>query len=446
MTPISLRSALQSLPENALEAIVNRQFATKLLEALGFQAEEIYPEYPIRRMAVDIAARKNVGDDIFINTKKNPYLLVELKGRDVNLTEGSQPYKNTVQQLKRYLLAPECHSAAWGIITNSCHIQLFRKHGKVVFPATPCHPINKDNIEDITATIREKIESPSRALTIALYNNKGGVGKTTTTVNLAGILTLLGKKILVIDFDPNQQDLTSALGLPLSEDALFTALINRDTELKTAIRPYKFLFRSKKLETRFDVIPSDKRLVSEAENELKIHGYKPGNGLLHRKLKSLRNEYDYILIDAPPNWRLFSKLAVYAADVVLLPTKHNNLFSLENAVTAIKDFIPEIQQEKSDGSPIALPIFFNGERMTEPQKAAVEKVMESMIQAAKRNDGFDLAPYFFPKRRRAGEDTHVLCVPGHASISSSAFFRVPAVFRDKSALEYYKNLVKEYFL
>lgn len=446
MTSISLRSALQSLPENALEAIVNRQFASKLLEALGFQAEEVYPEYPIGRMAVDIAARKNDGGEIFINTKANPYLLVELKGRDINLTEGSPQYKNTVQQLKRYLLAPKCHSAAWGIITNSCHIQLFRKHGKVIFPATPCYPINEDNIEDITTTIRERIESPSKALTISIYNNKGGVGKTTTTVNLAGILTMLGKKVLVIDFDPNQQDLTSALGLPLSEDSLFNALTKRDVELKKAIRPYKFSFRARKLEVIFDVVPADKKLINEAENELKMYGYKHGNDRLYQKLKPLREEYDYILIDAPPNWRLFSKWAVYAADVVLIPAKHNNLFSLENAVTAIKDFIPEIQGEKGDGSPIALPIFFNGERMTDPQKATVQKVMDSIIQAVKKKDSFDLTPYFFPRRCLAREDSHVLCVPGHASIASSAFSRVPAVYRDKSALEYYKNLVKEYFL
>jgi cellulose biosynthesis protein BcsQ len=103
---------------------------------------------------------------------------------------------------------------------------------------------------------------------------------------------------------------------------------------------------------------------------------------LHRKLESLRQQYDYILIDSPPNWELFSQLAIYAADVVLLPTKHNDFFSLKNAATAIKQYIPKVQAEKADGSPIALPIFFNGERTTQPQLVVAQKEISNIINTA----------------------------------------------------------------
>lgn len=340
------------------------------------------------------------------------------------------------------MLGPNCKTAQWGIITNSCHIQLFRKHGKVIYPATQCLPIDTENIDQVIISIRKKIERPTKALTIAVYNNKGGVGKTTATVNLAAILTFLGKKVLAIDFDPNQQDLTSSLGLPLSNSSVFQALTEKELDIKDAICHYSFPLKKLNSELRFDVLPADQELADAPENllrnRLKRH-------TLYRKLEIARQEYDYILIDSPPNWRVFSQLAVYASDVVLIPTKHNNLFSLENAATAIKKFIPEVQAEKGDGSPIPLPIFFNGEKITPPQLAAAQQEINNLIKAAKK-DGFNLTPYFYPRFTNAKRDLHIPQIPSYANIASSAFSRTPAVYRDRAAHDYYKNLVKEYFL
>lgn len=441
MTTTSLQSALNSLPDGAPEDIVRKFFAPQFLEALGFQKQEVYPQYSTGNGdLVDEAARKTVGDDIFLYTKSNPYLLIEWKGRNINLSNNSAQYQSTVRQIKRYLLAPNCKTAQWGIIVNSCHVQLFRKHGQVVYPATQCLPLNNDNIDETVAFIRKKIETPAKALTVAVYNNKGGVGKTTTVVNLSAILAFLGKKVLAIDFDPNQQDLSSALGLPLSKGAVFKAVTEREADLQSAIQTYRFPVGKKEL--TFDVIPADEKLGNASDEALDTQMKRD---ILHRKLESSRHEYDYILIDSPPNWRTFSKLAVFAADVVLIPTKHNNLFSLENAATAIKKFIPEIQAEKADGSPVALPIFFNGEKITAPQMATAQKEIHSILQVAKR-EGFNLVPYFFPKYTSTTKDLHILQVPSYAIIAGAAFSRTPAVYRDRSAHEYYKNLAKEYFL
>ena len=174
MTTTSLRSALRSLPDQAQELTVNDLFVPTLLRELGFQQDEILSGYKTGNGndAVDKAARKTIEDNIFIHTKSEPYLLVELKGRDINLSDNSVKYHQTVSQLKRYLLAPNCHTVQWGIITNSCHIQLFRKHEKVVFPATQCISLNEDNIEEVVALFRKKIENPNKALTVAVYNNK----------------------------------------------------------------------------------------------------------------------------------------------------------------------------------------------------------------------------------------------------------------------------------
>ena len=443
MTSTSLQGALQSLPNSAPEAIVSHQFiASSFIKALGFEQGEVYPEFNTGDGSVDYAVRKTVESDVFVITGSSPYLLIELKGRDINLKEDSPSYEKTVRQLKRYLHAPNSKTVEWGIITNSIHIQLFRKHGKVIYPATPCLEISLDNIDEIVANIRQKIENPNRALTVAVYNNKGGVGKTTTTVNLAAVLQRAAhKKILIVDFDPNQQDLTNSLGIPLSEEKVYNALTNRDVDIRSAIQTYSLMHKGKEFKF-FDILPADKRMVDEDESKLR-------NILkmdtLRQKLKSVTSEYDYILIDSPPNWRVFSQLAVCAADVVLIPAKHNNIFSLENAALAIKKFLPEAQKKRGDGSPTPLPIFFNGEKTTSKQVEVAKQAIKDILKKAK-GEGFDLLPYFYPKYTSSSKNDRIFEVPSYANIASAAFSRIPAAYRDKTAHEYYLNLAKEYFL
>ncbi|MDB9423903.1 ParA family protein [Microcystis aeruginosa CS-564/01] len=434
----SLKPYLQHLPQNASEAIVSTNFAPYLISYLGFSTTEIIPQYDTGGGGItDFATRRNLANDIFLQTKNNPFLLIELKGRDINLTENSPSYKATVNQLKRQLLGNNCQAAQWGIINNSSHIQLFRKHGKTIFSATTCIELTPDNIDDTIALIKTKIDNTPKALTVTVYNNKGGVGKTTTTVNLAAFLAFLGKKVLVLDFDFNQGDLTrSLLNMKPQNGLLEEALTDKNIDLKSVIIPY--IFKNPKLQITFDVVPADPKIAGLTEfdyhSKMKI-------STLHRKLDLARYEYDYIFIDAAPNWRFTSQLAVYAADVVLLPTKHNNSFSLNNAATAIKEFLPEMQKSKKDGTPIALPIFFNGEKITQPQLELAQKEINQILKNDKT-----LVPYFYPKLAPAKKDLHIHHLPEYAIIASAAFARVPAVYKHISVYYYYQDLAKEYFL
>ncbi len=442
-----LTKALLNLPKNARELIVDHIFVPSFLTALGFELMERIPQYSTGNGAdaVDYALRHNTQDDVFLNTKSNPYLLLELKGKDINLTEGSGQYKSTVQQIKRYLLAPKCKTAQWGIITNSYHIQLFRKHGKVIYPATACLEITKDNLIQIVQKIKDKIDNTPRALTVTVYNNKGGVGKTTTTVNLAASLTLVGKKVLIIDFDPNQQDLTQSLGIKPGKENFYACLKGKQDQvnIKDVICSYKKFPKAEKKEFIFDVIPVDNQLAKKDEDELRKE---VKASRFRQLLKTLKHEYDYILVDVPPNWRFFSSSAVYASDVILIPTKHNNIFSLENAAVAIKEYIVDVQQKRQDGGPIALPIFFNGERTTAAQKNNTNQVITSIIERTRKEDKFDLLPYFYPRYTKAKRNQHIFELPSHANISNAAFSRIPAVYKDKTARAYYSQLAKEYFL
>lgn len=448
----SLVEALEGLPNSAAEAIVDNNFiTTSFLNALGFSLQERIPQFNTGhgRQQVDYALRHNSNKDNFLLSKVNPHVLVELKGRDIDLSPNSGSYKSTVKQIKRYLLAPNCKSVQWGIITNSKHIQLFRKHSKVIYPATPCLEITSDNIVQLTYQIRKKLEHTIKALTVAVYNNKGGVGKTTTVINLAAVLTRHKKKVLIVDFDPNQQDLTNSLGIEIGEESLYQCLKDRTNtlNLKDAIVSYTKKFRNN-VSLSFDVLPVDKQLAQINEDDLRkeFSFYS-----FSKKLEPLKADYDYILIDAPPNWRFFSISAVYASDVVLIPTKHNNIFSLQNAAVTIRQYIPEVQkirQEKTkkiEWGSTALPIFFNGEKIADAARIRATKAIKTIIKQVYQEYSFDLTPYFFPNYK-SRNNTRIFELPSNAYIGYAAFDKIPAAYKNRTAYSYYTELAKEYFL
>jgi cellulose biosynthesis protein BcsQ len=448
MTLQPLQQALINLPDNAQESLINNILMPEFLNSLGFSTMECVPQFVTSKgaCAVDYATRRNTEDDVFTTTQSNPYLLIELKSKNINLTENSAPYKQYVRQLKQYLLGENCQAAQWGILTNSIHLYLFRKHGKVIYPAAPCMTLTPNNIVQVIKEVRKRIENPSKALTIAVYNNKGGVGQTTTTLNLAAVLGMMGKKALIIDFDPNQRDLSNSLGVQSGETTLYSCLnAKKDTiNIKDAIIAYKLKnITLNKERNLFDLIPADKELADLGENDL-LKQFKISR--LSQVLNSLKSKYDYILIDSSPNWRFFSQSALYAADVVLIPTKHNNIFSLENAAEAIVKFIPEIQQFKKDGSPVALPIFFNGEKKTDAQINIANQAISNLIKRWKQEYGFDLVPYFYPQYSTAKENKHIFELPSYANIAGATFARTPAACKDRTARDYYIGLAKEYFL
>lgn len=433
--------ALESLPSIAPEAVVSTIFVEALLETLGFSKFERCPQFSSGDGgdAVDFAARKNTIDDNFLHSRQNPFLLIEVKGQNINLASGSPTYKTTSAQLKRYLLARNCKTAKWGIVTNSNHIQLFRRHGKVVVPATANFEINRVNLSSIVSEIKAKIEHTPKALTVCVYNNKGGVGKTTTIVNLAGILQRHGKKVLIVDFD-SQSDTTRSLQLQPGQVRLSDCLTDRRLSIQEAVVPFNVMVRGQPKHL-FDVVPCDSGMEAFTQNSVKLAQIEKGIARLKDLLQGACHIYDYILIDCPTQWLYFSQSGVYASDVVLIPTKHNGLNSLHNAARVIKDFIPEIQMARKDGAPIALPIFFNGEKVSDNSLRVANAEIDRIIAEDK-----SLKAYFYPKTKSGFSDKTIFEIPAYACVANAAFSHIPAVYKNRVVSDYYDRLAKEYFL
>jgi chromosome partitioning protein len=144
--------------------------------------------------------------------------------------------------------------------------------------------------------------------TIAIANQKGGVGKTTTTINLAACLAELGHTVLVIDIDP-QGNTSSGLGINKKKlKATVYDLILNEVKLDDVL--------TKSVVDRVTVIPSD---VDLAGAEIELIGVEEKEFLLKKIVDPIRELYDFILIDCPPSLNTLTVNAMTTADTVIVP-------------------------------------------------------------------------------------------------------------------------------
>jgi chromosome partitioning protein len=170
---------------------------------------------------------------------------------------------------------------------------------------------------------------------VAIANQKGGVGKTTTAINLAAALALRGKRTLLLDLDPQSNSTMSFLDMPQVTKSVYDAIIDPATAMKDVIMPtpVKNLW----------IAPSR---IALAKLEARLVGEMDAHFRLKDKLEPIRKDYPHIVIDCPPTLGLLTVNALVAATHLLIPIQ-SSYFALEGT----DDLLETIEKVRARPNP-----------------------------------------------------------------------------------------------
>lgn len=209
---------------------------------------------------------------------------------------------------------------------------------------------------------------------ISLVNQKGGVGKTTTAINVATYLAAHGKNVLLVDLDP-QANASSGLGLDVynNDKSLYHALVLNE-------HPKNIIYKTNTF--GHDIIPSSQDLAGAA---IELTDVENREYQLYNVLRQVRNEYDYIVIDSPPSLGLLTINGLVASDEVIVPVQ-TEYFALEGLGQLLNtiDLVQDNLQPKLQLGGILMTMYDRRNRLSrqvvkEVKKHFQDKVFDSII-------------------------------------------------------------------
>ena len=235
---------------------------------------------------------------------------------------------------------------------------------------------------------------------IAITNQKGGVGKTTTAVNLAATLAEAGQRVLLLDFDP-QGNASSGLGVERSEirSSIYDVITGNSGIEETILRDWM---------ENLDLIPAD---MSLAACDAELADVENKNLILRGALRPLREKYEYLLIDCPPSLGTITVNALSAADTVLIPIQCE-YYALEGLRQVLSSI--EIVQEALNPSLLIEGIVFT---MYDGRIRLSQEVVKTM----RKNFRGNIFQSMIPRNVRLAEaPSHGLPITAYDSASSGA--------------------------
>ncbi len=311
--------------------VESKLIVSYLLPKLGYTLEFWRQERKLNRFRLDFSA--------YTDSEIKTDVVFEAKHPNQNLNDH-------LQQLKNYMLELQI---PYGMLTNGKEIVIYRNTGDNIHRIFHCWGRKiEDNIDKIKSLIGKDILARELNLIgnnmkiIAVYHNKGGVGKTTTVVNLAATFSKMGKRVLIIDLD-SQANTTFATGLvnfgdeekdDLKDNYVYH-ILHDDASIPEIIKPSNFS------SYEVDVIPSHIHLMSQ-ENELNQLDFT--KKILLEELKRVEDKYDIVLIDTPPSLNLYARIDLITTDYLIIPS---DLKPFANeGLEKVKDFIKVIDRSR----------------------------------------------------------------------------------------------------
>lgn len=354
------------------EADLESSLVTPILESLGIGINQ-------RKQNESLGQGAGLKVDylVYIDIEQPPILVIEDKARDATLANATDEdfvklcqenylYRSAVgydnkngNGIKQYLdysnskIDPK-KLASYGLVFNGDFFQLWRRVDGLILPLTPIQRMNEKTIPELMKQLEYVLSNPKRSLVTAIWNSKGGVGKTTNTFNLGATLALQGKKVLLIDLD-TQTDLTRAFRLNPSDHSDYweKCLVKIQIgDLKEAKRILKETIKTNNYATldkrRFSlsVLPNCGKTLSNFIQDAINFDKREKLRLLMKMIEILKQEYDYIFIDTSPSNNVLTIATLSSSDTILIPTDYSPK-SLHHAVDLYNAVIPRMRKDKA---------------------------------------------------------------------------------------------------
>ncbi|SHK67651.1 ParA family protein [Tepidibacter formicigenes] len=208
---------------------------------------------------------------------------------------------------------------------------------------------------------------------ISIFNHKGGVAKTTTTINLGAALTTKNKKVLLVDMDA-QANTTSGVGI--NDENLELTIY----DLLTSKKFKKERILKVTQETQYEnlyILPSD---ITLSNAEITLSSAMSRENILHKILKQIKDEFDYILIDCPPSLGLLSINSLVASDNLIIPVS-TSYFSIKGIKHLIETYnlVKENLRENLDIMGVLITMYDSRKNISKDIKESLESVFGEKV-------------------------------------------------------------------